>query len=259
MKMTSRVVPILVAFSLFVRSALGQDSSVHKTIFPRGITVQYGLGNYSVRDEYISKEKYSGQLPHFEMNWSRYHRNYGYCLDFIYGSSSRLKNYNVSTNIYEFALHQGFLYPLPKMSLFKRGVYTFFGPSTELYFFYNNQNIAVSGFDYAQSFAALFSLGVQSEIIYPIWHGFQTEFSLRLNVLSLGFRMVDTEEKDVSLVKLLNAYSGAHASLRLGARYHLLGNLSIKIAYLLQVTRIRAWDPLVSASNQFVMGITYKL
>ena len=246
------------AILVFAGNSFAQDSLSHRTVFPRGISVEYGLGNYSVRDEYVSKEKYSGTLPSFKANRSRFHNKYGYYLGLEYRNSSKIKNYNVSTDIYQFSLNQGFLYPLPKMSLFTRDVYAFLGPSTELYFFYNKQNIAVSGFDYAQSFAALFSVGLNSEIIFPIRKDLQAESSLCLSILSLGFRMVDSEEEDVSPVKLLTLLSGTNASFRLGIRYNLIANFSLKLAYKLHLTRISSWDPLLSASDNLIVTMAYK-
>lgn len=249
---------IISTILLFAGNCYAQDSLSHRNVFPSGISVEYGLGNYSVRDEYISKEKYSGTLPSFNANWSRFHSKHCYHLSLEYRSSSKIKNYNVSADIYQFALNQGFLYPLPRMSLFAGDTYAFLGPSTELYFFYNKQNIAVSGFDYAQSFAALFSIGLNSEIILPIRKDLQVESSLCLSILSLGFRMVDNEEEDVSPVKLLTLLSGTNASFRLGIRYNLFGNFSVKIAYKLHLTRISSWDPLLSASDNLIVTVAYK-
>ena len=136
--MERTIIFFIVTSTLFSAvNSFSQDSENHQTVFPKGISVEYGLGNYSVRDEYISKEKYSGTLPSFRVSWSRFHNKYGYYLSLEYANSSNIKNYNVSTDIYQFALNQGFLYPLPKMSLFNRDVNAFLGPSTELFFFYN--------------------------------------------------------------------------------------------------------------------------
>jgi hypothetical protein len=249
---------ISLAILLSAGNSVAQDSLSHRAVFPSGISVEYGLGSYSVRDEYISKEKYSGTLPSFTANWSRFHNKYGYFLSLEYGSSSKIKNYNVSTDIYQFAINQGFLYPLPAISLFARDVYAFLGPSTEAYFFYNKQNIAVSGFDYAQSVAALFSIGVNSEIIFPIRKNLQAESSLGLSMLSLGFRMVDLEEEDVSPVKLLTLLSGTNVSFGLGIRYKLIDNFSLKLGYKLHLTRISSWDPLLSASDNLIVSVAYK-
>ena len=248
---------ILYLLLIYPGNSFAQDSLDQPTAFPGGISVEYGLGRYSVRDEYISKEKYSGTLPHFEASWSRFHSRYGYYLGLGYRSSSKIKNYNVSADIHQLSLNQGFLYPLSSMSLFTRDVYAFLGPSTELYFYYNKQNIAVSGFDYAQSFASLLSLGVNSRLIAPITQRVQVEGSVYLSVLSMGLRMVDAEEEDESPAKLLTLLSGANISVRLGIRCHLFGHLSLKLAYRFHMTRISVWNPLLSTSDDSIASLTY--
>ena len=69
--------------------------------------------------------------------------------------------------------------------------------------------------------------------------------------------MVDDEEEDISPVKPLTVFSGANGSIRLGMRYHLVGNFSVKLAYQLQVTRISSWDPLLSVSDNVVLTGSY--
>ena len=54
-------------------------------------------GHCTVRDEYISKEKYSGVLPYFAASWSRFHNKYGFRQELEYRGSSEVKNYNIST------------------------------------------------------------------------------------------------------------------------------------------------------------------
>jgi hypothetical protein len=243
---------------LITSSELSAQEGPHqRPMFPDGISLGYGVGSYAVRDEYISKERYSGTLPYFSLNWARSHDGYVYDLSMQFRSSSDIRNNNVSADNYLFALNQGFLYSLRPISLFSRDVHAFVGPTTELYFFYNRQNIAVSGFDYAQSFALLLSLGARSEVILPIRQGLQAEASLAFSLLSLGFRMVDSEEEDVSPVKLLTLFSGANVSAGLGARYLLTSGLSVKLAYRFHMTRISSWDPLLSASDNAVVTLTY--
>ena len=242
----------------FFAPVSGQDMQHKQSVFPEGISLEYGFGRFSVRDEFISKEKYSGTLPKFQVNWSRYHDKYAYQLNLEYGASSGIKNNTVSTDIYQFKLNQGFLYPLPEFSLFTGKAQTFLGPSSELYFYYNNPNIAVDGFDYAQSFAAFFSLGMNAKLISPIRKNLQAESSLSLSLLSLCFRLVDNEEDDVTPVKLLTLFSGTNLSFRLGMRYFLFHNVSLKVAYQFHLTRISSWDPLLSASDNVLTTMTYQ-
>jgi hypothetical protein len=131
------------------------------------------------------------------------------------------------------------------------------GPSAELFFYYNKQNIAVSGFDYAQSFALLISGGLNSQLLYKFWKDFNIEGSLDFNVLSLGFRMVDEEETDESPAKILTLISANNVVFTLGSRYYLFDNLSLKAAYLFHLTRINAWEHLLSAGDNVVFTLTY--
>jgi hypothetical protein len=235
----------------------GQDSLNRQISFPSGIAIEYGLGSYSVKDEYISKEKYSGTLPYYSLSWMQHHDRYVFRLDMTYRNSGEIENYNVSTTITQFTLRQGFLYSLKNISLLQKELHIWFGPSTEFYFFYNDQNIAVAGFDYAQSFASLFSLGLDLYGIYPLWNQLQLESSLNFTVLSLGLRLVDTNEDEQSPVKLLTLFSGVNAGFDLGARYYFLHRLSVNLAYKFELTRISAWEPLLSASDNVIIGLTY--
>lgn len=258
--MTMKIIFFIACFLIthFITSTFGQDSLNQQSTFPAGISVEYGQGLYSVQDEYISKEKYSGTLPNIGVRWTKYQGDYGYILGLDFQNSSRIKNNNVSTNIYQFTLNQGFLYPLPKYSLFSKYLYSYLGPSTDLYFFYNKQNIAISGFDYASSFAILFSLGINSEFIMPLQDHLSIEGSLGFSVLSLGFRMVNDEDNnDESPAKLLTVFSGTNGSFKLGLRYYLLDNISIKLSYRFHLTRISSWTPLLSASDDLILSLTY--
>jgi predicted porin len=250
------IIPAIVLF-IFTESH-GQDTLNHLNVYPGGISIEYGIGSYSVKDEYISKEKYSGSLPYYSFGWARKHNKYVYRLEMAYRNSNSIKNYNVSTSITQVTLNQGFLYPLKKKLLFKKELYIWLGPSTEFFFYYAKPHIAVSGFDYAQSFAGLFSLGFNADIVYSLNQSFQLESSLRSTVLSLGWRMVDSEEDDQSPVKPLTLFSGLNCSFNLGARYYIFNRLSVIITYKFELTHISAWDPLISTSNNAIIGLTYR-
>ena len=119
-------------------------------------------------------------------------------------------------------------------------------------------DIAVSGFDYAESYAGLFSLGFRLEAIYPLIPKFQVESSVTATALSLGLRSVDKEEDNASPVKFLTLFSGLNSSFDLGTRYYLLDKLSISIAYRLEFVRISGWETLLSASDNLVIGLNYR-
>ena len=236
----------------------GQKASPRPSVYPAGLSIRYGFGSYAVKDEYISPEKYSGTMPTFALGWTRAHSKTVYRLEMAYRNSSEITNNNVLTDITQFTLNQGFLYPLKPMSLFKNDLYVWLGPSTNLFFFYNNPDIAVSGFDYAQSIASLISLGLNADFVYPFKHYLQLESALRFTVLSFGIRMVDNEETDDSPSKLLTSLNGLHASYDLGLRFAFLNRLSIKAAYRFELVRIGAWEPLLTASDNVIIDLTFR-
>ncbi len=161
---------VLIIF--FTKNLFGQESLKHNSIFPKGMSIEYGIGSYAITDEYISNEKYSGSLPYYGITWAKQHSDYVYHLSIDFRNSSEIKNNNVSTDIYQFTLNQGFNYALPKFTIFNKDAHLYLGPSTELFFYYNNQNIAVDGFDYAQSFALLISGGISSQLFYKLSNNF---------------------------------------------------------------------------------------
>ena len=100
-------------------------------------------------------------------------------------------------------------------------------------------------------------LNISRRHLYNLFEKLNIEGSLDFNILSLGFRMVDTEESDESPAKILTLISVNNILFTLGPRYYLLDNLSIKAAYLFHLTRIDSWEPLLSASDNVVFTLTY--
>ena len=139
---------VLAAIALLITCQVsGQDLSTSYRDFPLGISVQYGLGNYSIKDKYISNEKYTGTLPFYSLGWTNGHDKYIYRLKMIIRSSNKITNYNVSTEISNLFLTQGFIYHLKESFLFAHDLNIWIGPSTEFLLNYNKPEIAVSGFD----------------------------------------------------------------------------------------------------------------
>jgi hypothetical protein len=255
----SRFTTLFLSITLLLTTRIsGQDSRSSGDIYPEGITFSYGTGLYSIKDKYISDEKYSGILPYYSVGWARNHNKYVYRLDIAIRTSDKIKNYTVPTEITRFVLSQGFLYPLKNMSLFNNDLRIWIGPSTEFYVLYNKPDIAVSGFDYAQSYAGLISLGFNADVIYPLNQRLHVESSLGLTLLSLGLRMVDNEEDERSPFKPLTCFSGLNSSYNLRIMYYLSSQLSILMAYRFEFVRIAGWEKLISASDNILIGFNYK-
>ena len=242
---------------LIISRVSGQDLSPTYGSYPTGISVRYGFGNYSIKDKYISDEKYTGTLPYYSIAWAKGHDNYIYRLEMKVRNSNEIHNYNVSTEITQLLLTQGFIYPLKGKSLLKKDLNIWIGPSTEFFLNYNKPIIAVSGFDYAESYAALVSLGLNVDAEYNLSDKFQVESYFSTTFLSLGFRTVDQEEDNQSPVNPLTMFSGVNSSFDIGIRYHLFKRLSVRFSYELDLVSISAWEKLISDSNNFMIGFNY--
>jgi len=249
---------ILIFFMTIPLISIAQDSTLNFPKAQSGISVEYGLGSYSAKDEYISQEKYTGNLPFYALSWERYHFNYTYNLVVEYRNSAEIKNNNVSTDITQFSINQNFMYPFKSYLIFDKPLSLWLGPSTEIFVFSNDQQIAVSGFDYAQSYAALFSVGLHTRAVYPLNNCFTVESSLGFTALSFGIRMVDADEGEESPVKILTLFTGTNSAFDIGVSYLFWNKLSLKLAYTFEMTRISAWDPLLTASDNLIISFTYR-
>jgi hypothetical protein len=235
----------------------GQDTITFPERYLSGISVGYGTGSYSESDRYISGRVYDGSMPILSIGWKIRNNRYFYRLMTEYRQSDRIHNYNVSTDITQFSISQGFLYLLKKGSLLSKDLFIRMGPESEIFVLTNKPGIAVSGFDYAQSAAGLLSLVYSVEALYPLGNNLDVESALRFSILSLGFRSVDNEETDEPVVKPLTLLSGINSSINLGVNYYLFRPISIQVAYRFEYLRISSWEMLQSISNNFIISTCY--
>jgi len=227
---------------------------------PTGLSIQYGFGQYAMRDEYISKERYSGTLPSLSADWSRFHDKWGYRLKLEFRHSSEIKNHSISTEILQAAWLQDYMYSLGRAVLFGKEAHVYLGPSFGIYFFLNNPNIAAQGglsVDLSQ--ATLLFLGLNSDVVIPMGSKLLVEGSGRVSLLSIGIRSDDVLDGSGVSGGLLTAFSGAIASAELGIRYRILDKLSVKAAGMLQILNISKWNPLLAVSDNLTLTLSYHL
>ena len=247
------IITLIAILLLATTQVYGQDEEPEPFAYPDGITVRGGLSSLAMRDRYISPERYAGILPYYSLGWARTHRSYVYTLDFHFQYSQELENNHVKSDVLIFSLNQGFLYPLKPVHLFRRELALWIGPTADVGYFENNPRIAVSGFDYTNSYLTMISLGFRGDGIYPLSGKVALESALRLNLLTLGQRTVDSEEDDQPRTRLLYPINGLHLMFELGAEYNLINWLSLGVSYRFELIRATAWDEVLSAANGVFM------
>ena len=249
------LVPALILILICMVS--GQSESA---LYPTGISFQYGLGQQSVRDEFISKERYTGALPYISADWSKFHEKWGYRMSFEFRNATNIKNNNIAADVLQAGLFRDYIYPIGQKWLFGKDIYLFAGPTTGIQMYFNEQKIADQGIlNIDFSLAMLFSLGVNSMIIIPFQPNLQLEGSMRLSLVAMGMRSCDVVEEDILTGDILTVLSAADPSAVCGVRYFIKDKLSIKGAYNLQVLSISKWNPLLSVSDILTLSISYHL
>ncbi|MEW6194916.1 MAG: hypothetical protein AB1521_07165 [Bacteroidota bacterium] len=231
-------------------------------VFERGISIKYGYGNYSVRDEFLTTEKYSGVIPFFSIGWTKYSDESGFRISFSVHNSDKIKNKNMNADVLNFSLAWDYFYHINTYKIFSKDWLLLAGPSAEMFLYSNKQNYASDGIFFDFSFASLISIGGNVSLLVPITEKIIAESSLRTNLFSVGIRIplvneIDGIENDRSRFKLLSAIKALNASFDLGLRYFLWGDLSLKAQYRFQFTNISVWEKMSSASDHFVFSISY--
>jgi len=256
------------AILLFAGNSFGQDSLSHQIVFPKGISIDYGLGKYSVRDKYISKNKYTGSISSVNATWFHFNKKHGYRLKFDYRSSSEIQNYNLSTKIKEFSFSGAYLFSIGGFNLFSKKVHTYLGPSWDFYLHARNQNMASHMMATTLSYASLISLGLNSGFICPIKPKIQVEGLLGLNLLSLGGRLPDLETEEAAMIKLLPFFSAMKGYSTIAFRYHFIKRLSCSIGYQFRLIWFKSskkwetedgWYGLSVANDNIFLGLTWNI
>lgn len=242
---------------LFISTITAQESSVSPEYFGNGLTFNTGFNLLAVKDEAISNERYTGYSPSFLLSWSRISNSSGFHLSFGILNAAKVNNYNVSANITEAALNLSYVYPIGDIKIFNDIAKLFLGPAPELFIHFRTQNIARGAIFDAYSAVFLFSIGARFDIIMPISDKWQLEGNIYSSVLSLGGKLINPQNNNTSLIKILTAIAGNSSQTSLAIRYNLIKNISLKAGYNFNFIRISAWDYFISAKDDFNLSLTF--
>ena len=259
--MKTKLKVIISAISLIITlQAPAQDTLNYKTGFPSGISAGCGLGLYSVKDEYISKEKYSGTLPYLNLEWLRFHNKNAYRLEVEYQNSTNISNNIIKAEVMQFVFNQDFIYPVGSFPLFSRSVYAYLGPSAQFFFYDIDYNFAQPGtFISPNTFGIIGSLGINCAFIYPVYKKLLIEGFLRSNVLSLSGKKLDEYKyADESSPSFLSVFTATKIDCNLDIRYYLANRVSASVRYKFDLSRIDKWDPYIAASNSLIISVNFK-
>ena len=258
--MTNKAKIIISAISLITLQTPAQDTINHKTSFPSGIFLGYGQGLYAVKDEYISKEKYSGTMPYYNVEWVRFRERNGYRLEFEYWKTTDISNNKISAEAQQFNFNQDFIYPIGNFPLFSRRVFAYLGPSVQLFYYEIYYHFVSPGtFISPTTFGIIGSLGINAEFIYQIHDKLKVEGFLRSNLISFSGKKIDDDKYvNESSPTLLTVFTATKLDVDLSLRYYLIDRVSVSLGYRFDLSRINKWDPYIAASNNIIVSINFR-
>ncbi|MGD0038404.1 MAG: hypothetical protein ABSC53_14045 [Bacteroidota bacterium] len=250
-----RINLVVVYISILVTIASAQTPQSLNHLLGDGIFVQGGLGYLAVRDEYISKEKYSGSLPYFEGGWIKSHDSSAVRFGIEYRSSSDVRNNNVSAKVIQGGLNLDYIYPIGTFQIIKHDIFAFFGPSMEMYAYDRTENIAGGSGDFYHSYATLFFLCINSTLILPLGSDFSAEWSGMLNLIGWGNRSSVPQNK----TKFISVISGISGYTNILLRYNITETFLLKVGYRFEISQSTSWDYLLSASDNVIVVLAYRI
>ena len=235
--------------------------------YPQGAVFETGYGSFTVRDEYISPERYTGDIKTLKLAWSQIHegkRGYESTFDYVYGA--KIRNYAVSAEVQEFSLNHVFLFPVKKEHyLFSKRYYSLIGPSAELWFHIRHQNISNYLITIPYSLVGMLSLGFNQKIIIPVNSKFGFSCFYKIGIFSLtgktNYSNPDNEDKPSS-VKLLTPLTGLRACIDYSAYYTVNSHITCKTGYEFRVANIAnntSWDDMANAMDIFSVKFIYNI
>jgi hypothetical protein len=254
--MKTIIIIVIVIFPI-VSSKAQDDIPKQPPVYPGGIFIEYGFGNYAIKDEYITDQKYSGYIPYFSLNWSRFKNGRGLLLDIESRSTSEIYNNAVACSITQNGLNQDFFYSLGKFGLFKNDVHAYMGPSINILLYTLNYKFGTYNHVTTESNGTIVSLGSNVQFVSNITKKFLAEGSIHLSLASICSKAFQSYKHDEPESKLLLVPKALNTDIAVGLRYYLFNSLSVRVSYKLQVFRINEWDPMISSSNNLIFSLTY--
>lgn len=257
MKTKTLIIILNILFCVAIQLS-GQDTTDYRILFPSGISAGYGQGLYSVKDEFISDQKYSGTLPYFNVQWVRFHHQNGYRLEFEYRISDNIKNNNISAEAKQFAFNQDFFYPVGSFSMLSKNMYIFLGPSLQYFYYDIIYNFVQPGtFIKSKTFGSIGSLGVNAAFVYQINTRLKINGSLRSNLFSVAGKIIDEEVYEETSPRFFTFFTGTKFDFDFYIHYFLFHKISVSMGYKFDLSRINKWDPYIAASNNLVFSLNY--
>jgi hypothetical protein len=224
---------------------------------PLGLSVEYGFGSTAIVDEFISKERYSGNLPYIGFWYGRQHEKSAYQVGLTYQKNESLKNYTITAGFSRVSLNYDLWYPVKHFQIFNQPSVFSLGPSIE-YFEYEFSSNFISNH---RSFSELImaSLGMNFLLDYQLSDKFSAGLFLRTNILGVSAKTHDNDRYEDMDTMFLGLIVANNLNADLLVKYRIWKFLSAGLKYKAQYTRSTSWDPSKNFTNTLAPFLTFHI
>lgn len=208
------------------------------------ISIGSGLSFYSVKDQNISNEKYSGVLKPISFSWSssltdRQFRDFYFSIQ-----TGNIHNLSFEAHVNELTMGWDYGFKLNPNKQYD----LFIGPAPFFYFHNRNQSILLNY--HINSNIGIVSLGSVFGIKSNNLNGFNYKFAGRLGLLSA---CVNTENDRIT--KILSPFNGLQFFFSAQSSYKLSNWADVGFKYSFQTYYITAWNKMYSLSDQLTLNL----
>lgn len=227
--------------------------------YPGGFSIQAGMLTSVMRDDFISRDKYSDTYPFAEVKW-RYLLTDGMVeIQVQHGNTETLSSGTISSWYETSVLQLNLLYRI-KQGLGERdGLVLYLGPQLGFFsYFFSHTFASLTRYE---SEGSILSLGFAVKLAFPIRSRLQTDISLSSSLLSQVQKSFDYRRypNSESNTKLSLPTASGSSDIELGIRTQLNKKISGRLGYGLSVSRIGEWENFVEASDIYSFELTYGL
>ncbi len=212
-----------------------------------GLTVEYGVGGCAVVDQYMSKERYSGNQSYIGVWYNRLHNGRGFRLGITQQEGSDLENYAIRASFTRAALNFDQVFLMKEFTLFGQPAGWYLGPSVE-YFEYELIHRFTSSHK-MMSELIMVSLGFNTFLEWDFTNRFTAGFLMRSNVLGVNHKTHDELRYPDKMSTLQTFFSANNILADLNIRYRVFKRLSLGFSGKAQYTRSTGWDESQSFTN----------
>jgi hypothetical protein len=253
-----KIINILILLALVGKIDAQESAGNPDSYLSRSISLYKNSGICSLTDKHISESTYSGATGSIGITYLGLHQTFGSYFKFSYENGSKIEYQNTSAAINNVLLSYGKIYSIKGLKLFNKNLYTYLGPSTDIFFHLRTQNASLNILAPTVSYTLLFSLSLNAIVVYPLNNRIACEGNFSATVISFGSRFPNVVYKQINLFKLLPFYNALRNSDRIALTYCPFRFFTLKVGYEFDFMGIKSygnasdgidWSSIHSISN----------